>query len=112
MIRDIPYLAAAVPMVLYHHERWDGKGYPEGLAGDDIPLGARVLAVADAFDAMTTNRPYREALSGEAAYQEILRGAGKQFDPEIVEALKRCWQSGKIQEILRSNHQPPAAPDT
>ncbi len=57
MIRDIPYLSAALPMVLYHHERWDGKGYPEGLAGEAIPASARLLSVADAFDAMTSDRP-------------------------------------------------------
>jgi len=100
MIRDIPYLAPAVPIVRHHHERWDGKGYPDGLQGDQIPPGARVLAVADAFDAMTSDRPYRKALSVEDAYAEILRGAGKQFDPGMVEAMQRCWSDGIIQDIL------------
>jgi putative two-component system response regulator len=104
MIKDIPYLASAAPMVLYHHERWDGNGYPEGLRGEEIPIGARVLAVADAFDAMTSNRPYREALTAEVAYQEILNCSGTQFDPQVVEAMKTCWESGQIEQILNQNN--------
>jgi putative nucleotidyltransferase with HDIG domain len=75
---------AAIPYVLYHHERWDGNGYPTGRAGEQIPLEARVLAVADAFDAMTSERPYRRALDHEAAVAEVARCSGTQFDPEIV----------------------------
>lgn len=104
MIKDIPYLAPAAPMVLYHHERWDGEGYPEGLSGEQIPMGARVLAVADAFDAMTSNRPYRSALPAEVAYQEILNCSGAQFDPQVVDAMKACWESGQIKEILDQNN--------
>ncbi len=113
MIRDIPYISAALPMVLYHHERWDGKGYPEGLLGEAIPPSARLLSVADAFDAMTTDRPYREALSAEIAYQEIIEGSGKQFDPEMVAALKRCWETGELQGILqtKNDQDDPAKPD-
>ena len=74
----------ALPYVLYHHERWDGTGYPTGRAGEQIPLEARVLAVADAFDAMTSDRPYRPALSREEALAEVERCSGTQFDPEIV----------------------------
>ena len=70
--------------MLYHHERWDGTGYPTGRAGEQIPLEARVLAVADAFDAMTSDRPYRPALSREEALAEVERCSGTQFDPEIV----------------------------
>jgi putative two-component system response regulator len=104
MIRDIPYLAPAVPLVKHHHERWDGKGYPDGLEGEAIPVGARLLAVTDAFDAMTSDRPYRKALSSDDAYAEILRGSGKQFDPHMVEAMKRCWSTGVIQEILKNSN--------
>jgi putative two-component system response regulator len=104
MIRDIPYLAPAVPIVLHHHERWDGGGYPDGLQGEDIPDGARLLAVADAFDAMTSDRPYRKALSGDDAYAEILRGAGKQFDPEMVGAMQQCWSEGIIQQIMKNSN--------
>jgi putative nucleotidyltransferase with HDIG domain len=75
---------AAIPYVLYHHERWDGNGYPTGRAGEQIPLEARVLAVADAFDAMTSNRPYRRALDHQAAVAEVARCSGTQFDPEVV----------------------------
>ena len=100
MIRDIPYLAVALPMVLYHHERWDGKGYPAGLKGEKIPISARLLSIADAFDAMTSDRPYRKALSSPDAYQEILDCSGKQFDPGMVDALRQCWELGKFQRIL------------
>ena len=75
---------AAIPYVLFHHERWDGDGYPTGRAGEQIPLEARVLAVADAFDAMTSDRPYRRALDHQQAVEEVARCAGTQFDPEIV----------------------------
>jgi HD-GYP domain-containing protein (c-di-GMP phosphodiesterase class II) len=67
-------------------------------------MGARVLAVADAFDAMTSNRPYRNALSSEVAYQEILNCSGTQFDPEVVKAMRSCWESGQIEEILNQNN--------
>ena len=77
-------LRGALPYVLYHHERWDGDGYPTGRAGEEIPLEARVLAVADAFDAMTSDRPYRPALDRDEALAEMERCAGTQFDPEIV----------------------------
>jgi ribonuclease P protein subunit RPR2 len=75
-------------VVRSHHERWDGRGYPDGLAGEDIPLGARVFAVADALDAMTSNRPYRRAIPWRAAREEIVAQAGKQFDPEVVAAFR------------------------
>jgi HD-GYP domain-containing protein (c-di-GMP phosphodiesterase class II) len=77
-------------IVRHHHERWDGKGYPDGLKGEAIPLGARIIAVADAFDAMTSDRPYRKALSFSTAMQEVTRNAGTQFDPQIVEAFERA----------------------
>jgi putative nucleotidyltransferase with HDIG domain len=77
-------LREALPYVLYHHERWDGRGYPSGKAGEAIPLEARLLAIADAFDAMTSDRPYRRALSQEHALAEIERCAGTQFDPELA----------------------------
>lgn len=84
MIRHLPSLDYVIPAVLGHHERWDGKGYPRGLAGEDIPLSARCLAIADAFDAMTTERPYKKALSVSYAVEEIAKQAGRQFDPDLA----------------------------
>jgi len=75
--------------VLHHHERWDGLGYPDGLAGDEIPQGARILGVADSWDAMTSNRSYRPTLGPGAAMAECWRCSGSQFDPEVVKALTR-----------------------
>ena len=80
--------------VLHHHEHWDGSGYPDGLAGEEIPFGSRVILVADAFDAMTTDRTYRNASSATEALAEVRRRAGTQFDPEIVTALERCVVRG------------------
>ncbi|HWH04866.1 MAG TPA: HD domain-containing phosphohydrolase [Gaiellaceae bacterium] len=77
-----------VEIVRSHHERWDGAGYPEGLAGTEIPLGARIFAVVDALDAITSDRPYRPAQSWRAAHKEILAQSGKQFDPDVVDAFR------------------------
>jgi response regulator RpfG family c-di-GMP phosphodiesterase len=87
LIERIPFLRGAVPVVHCHHERWDGTGYPRGLRGDAIPLGARIFAVADALDAMTYDRPYSRAISFEAARREITRSAGTHFDPAVVDAF-------------------------
>ena len=75
-------------IVRSHHERWDGRGYPDGLSGDDIPLGARIFAVADALDAMTSDRPYRTALSWSAREPRSWRAAATQFDPDVVDAFR------------------------
>jgi putative nucleotidyltransferase with HDIG domain len=87
MLKDISFLSDAAAIVHAHHERFDGKGYPRGLAGDEIPTGARIFAVADAFDAMTSDRPYRKTLSPEMARDEILRHSGTQFDPQVVQVF-------------------------
>jgi diguanylate cyclase (GGDEF)-like protein len=84
----------AVPAILHHHEHFDGSGYPGGLAGDDIPMASRILLVADAFDAMTTDRPYRKAMPIEAAIEELKRHRGAQFDPEVVDAFLRIVERG------------------
>ncbi len=83
----IAFLAGAAEIVLTHQERWDGTGYPQGLAGQEIPVGARIFSIADTLDAMTSDRPYRRALALSAAREEIRREAGRQFDPEIVRAF-------------------------
>jgi two-component system, cell cycle response regulator len=84
-----PALRPVARLVRSSHERWDGGGYPDGLRGDEIPLGARVVSVCDAFDAMTTERPYREPVTEVAAIEELRRCAGTQFDPMVVEAFVR-----------------------
>lgn len=102
MLRDIPYLSVAVPAVRYHHERWDGSGYPEGLAGEAIPPIARIVALADALDAITTTRPYHGASSLEHACQKMIREAGKAFDPNIIHALEKAWAAGDVQRIAQA----------
>jgi len=84
IIRKISHLEEAIPYILHHHEKWDGKGYPERRIGREIPLGARMLALADVFDAMTTARPYRPAISREVVLEDIHNEAGKHFDPDLV----------------------------
>jgi putative nucleotidyltransferase with HDIG domain len=90
MLKDVKFLATAAEIVYTHHERYDGRGYPCGLEREDIPLGARIFAVADAFDAMTSDRPYRRALSVDKASEEITHNSGTQFDPAVVKAFLRC----------------------
>lgn len=84
IMRPIEFLAPMVPMVRYHHAHWDGSGYPPGIEREQIPLGARIIAVADAFEAMCAERPHRPAMSRDDALAEVLRQAGKQFDPDVV----------------------------
>jgi putative nucleotidyltransferase with HDIG domain len=87
MVKGLPFLKRSLPGILYHHERWDGAGYPTGLRGSAIPLTVRILTVADTFDAMTSDRPYREGLSVAAATAAIRVEAGLQFDPDVVTAF-------------------------
>jgi response regulator RpfG family c-di-GMP phosphodiesterase len=87
ILESIQFLAPAAEIVLAHQERWDGKGYPHNLGGEDIPLGARIFAVADTLDAITSDRPYRKARTFSYAFEEIRRGAGSQFDPSVVEVF-------------------------
>lgn len=90
----------ALPYVLYHHERWDGNGYPTGRRGTEIPEEARLLAVADAFDAMTSMRPYRRALPVDNALQEVERCAGTQFDPAFASAFLDCFYAGALNAAI------------
>ncbi len=93
MLAHIPDLVPAVPAVRHHHERFDGRGYPDGLSGEDIPLVARVVSVADAFDAMVRGRPYARGITQEEALEEIKRNSGTQFDPGVVRALREAMAS-------------------
>ncbi len=79
-------------IVLYHHERWDGKGYPSGIAGDRIPPGARIIALADSIDAMTSDRPYRTAMNWNRCRDEIIQGMGTQFEPAVVSVAIKNWK--------------------
>jgi HD-GYP domain-containing protein (c-di-GMP phosphodiesterase class II) len=99
LIRPFDSLRPALPYVLFHHERWDGTGYPSGRSREQIPAGARILAVADAFDAMTSTRPYRPALPVERALAEVRNCAGTQFDPAVVHAFLAAWSDGDFAEI-------------
>lgn len=96
MIRHLPEMDYLIPAVLGHHERWDGKGYPRGIAGEEIPVSARCLAIADVFDAMTTDRPYRKGLPLEYAIREIENGAGTQLDPQLARTFARLLRSRSI----------------
>jgi len=117
ILHDIKQIKDILPGVLYHHERYDGKGYPSGLAGEDIPLMGRILCLADCFDAMTTSRTYRKALPLEVAMTEIRRCAGTQFDPALAESflnggaeplrdiiLKHQAQTTKVLELQELMH--------
>lgn len=87
IVQSIPFLEDAIPVILHHHERYDGKGYPEGITSDAIPPSARIVIVADAIDAMMSNRPYRDALTINKVFSELSENAEKQFDPEIVDII-------------------------
>jgi HD-GYP domain-containing protein (c-di-GMP phosphodiesterase class II) len=96
ILEHIRQLREIVPGVKYHHEQVNGKGYPNGLRGEQIPFIAKIVAVADTYDAMTTDRPYRKAMEKEAAIEELMRCSGTQFDKEVVEAFIRAYQKGEI----------------
>ena len=97
VIEEFEWLRPVVPLVRHHHERYDGTGYPDGLIGDDIPLGARVIAVAETFDVMTNATPWREPMECAGAVEELRRCSGAQFDPDVVEAF--CAVQPLIQPI-------------
>ncbi len=94
MLAGVDHLRGAIPYLVYHHERWDGGGYPHGLAATAIPVEGRLLAIVDAYDAMTTQRAYRPPVSKEAAVEEIVRGAGRQFDPHLAEVFVGLLRNG------------------
>jgi len=100
--KRVGFLMNAYPVVYHHHERWDGRGYPDGLAGEKVPLGARIVSVVDAFDAMTSDRPYRDAMPLEEATAILQDGAGRQWDPRVVRTL---LESAELQERFRQPHE-------
>ena len=96
ILKNIQFIARLVPAVLSHHEAFNGSGYPRGLSGKEIPLGARIIAVVDTYDAIIRSRSYRKGSPPEVGVGEVQRCSGQQFDPEIVEAFSRAWKSGKL----------------
>lgn len=101
MVSGISFLSGTAQIVLAYQEFYDGAGYPQGLAGEQIPKGARIFAVADTLDAMTSDRPYRKALSFQSAREEIVRCSGSQFDPDVVKAFlsipEDTWQHLRLE---------------
>lgn len=100
IIEPLSILKPAVPLVLYHHERYDGRGYPDGLKGKQIPIGARIMAVADAFEAMVSEHSYRDPKSMDEALAELKRCSGTQFDPEVVNAFENLYRKGTVHKLL------------
>jgi HD-GYP domain-containing protein (c-di-GMP phosphodiesterase class II) len=96
-------LRDAATIVLHHHEWFDGRGYPHGLAGEEIPVGARIVAIADAYEAMVAGRPYRDAITHEAALRELRRHSGRQFDPELVARFGEMFADGVPFEVDREH---------
>ncbi|MEK7656596.1 MAG: HD domain-containing phosphohydrolase, partial [Elusimicrobiota bacterium] len=94
LLAPVKFLGPVAQMVLYHPEWYNGRGYPEGLKGEEIPLGSRIVALINAWEAMNSDRPYRKALSREAALEQLRKGAGTQFDPKVVDAFIRV-EAGK-----------------
>ncbi len=100
MLRSLGAPREILPCVLHHHERWDGAGYPRGRAGERIPLEARILTVADSFDAMTSTRPYRAPRETQEALEELRRCAGTQFDPDLVGVFAAAWAEGELDALV------------
>jgi len=99
MLKRIDLLKGSLDVILYHHEKWNGSGYPHGLMGSEIPLAARIFSVVDVYDALTTDRPYREAMTQESALQHIKAQSGIEFDPAIVKTFIKLWPNGKHLEV-------------
>jgi HD-GYP domain-containing protein (c-di-GMP phosphodiesterase class II) len=106
ILAPVPFLADVRKIVRHDHERWDGTGYPDGLRGPQIPVGARIVLVVDAFHAMISDRPYREAMPEEDALKELRANAGSQFDPTVVEALVAVLQRHQTSDIRRQSDTP------
>ena len=104
VLTEHPLAPLALEAVAHHHERIDGGGYPDGLAGDDIPLAARIVAVCDAFDAMTSTRSYRHALAADHAFATLAAGRGSQFDDKLVDGFLSLGRAGKLRPIIGHGH--------
>lgn len=100
LIKPVEFLKPVLPIILYHHEKYDGTGYPSGLKKEQIPLGARIIAVIDAFEAMVQGRPYRKAITVEKAIEEVREHSGTQFDPKVVEAFLTLTRQKKFRKLL------------
>ncbi len=109
ILEPVPLSPAIKLAVKHNHERWDGHGYPDGLQGEEIPLEARILSIADAYEALTTDRPYRQALGHAAAVEELRRCAGRQFDPRVVKAFLAVIESVRIPQAAETVARPQAA---
>lgn len=109
IVQHVRFLHGVSDMIRHHHEAYDGTGYPEGLKGEDIPIGARILAVCDAYDAMTTDRPYRNALAPNEAIAELKRNSGVQFDPQVVQAFLEVMAPANQRSALHPPTSGPAA---
>jgi ribonuclease P protein subunit RPR2 len=106
IVAPIAFLSEAIDLIRHHHERFDGSGYPDGLSGEEIPLAARIFSVADSFDAMTSDRPYRGSIGVDRALSEVRRGAGTQFDPDVVHAFIGMIDDppGEDEDLLAALH--------
>lgn len=109
ILEPLEHLDEVLPGIMHHHERWDGKGYPDGLKGESIPVTARIVCVTDAFDAMTSTRPYRKALPDEEALKRLKEASGTQFDPQVVDALFRAYEKGHLITTNKENPNKKAA---
>jgi HD-GYP domain-containing protein (c-di-GMP phosphodiesterase class II) len=98
-VKPLGFSSRISTAIRHHHERWDGSGYPDGFVSADIPLPARIIAVADAFDAMTCDRPYRARMTVDAAVRELRKHAGSQFDPHLVEEFIEVIESGAVDTL-------------
>ena len=102
IVKGIPFLEETMPVIKHHHERWNGSGYPLGLAGEDIPITARIFAVADVFDALTSVRPYRKTSTHEEAFSYLKENAGILFDPKIVDVFEKLLRNGEVETLVNA----------
>ena len=102
ILKDVSFLQLAMPCIRSHHERWDGRGYPDGLTAEEIPVEGRILAIADAFDAMTSNRVYRKGMGSEKAVSQLRECAGSQFDPQLAKLFVALFEEGKVDYVMQN----------